>query len=256
MKKQIILIAIAVTLGMSHSAMAWSWGAGAADLGASVSTSLTDWILGPVSKTPEPPQKIPAPAPPKQKKVQPATPILETLKKQLEEAKKIRNAINGDAKSNTTQADYSSFFLKNPELIYYKNSNSTLSKSLPNILQEEEIPISIRKSRDFIGRRIQYATAIDKAVSLQTFQENENRFKQISELVEKINTTTDLKSIAELQARIKGLLAMIQNEATKLQMVAYSRNAEQALINQQKQTRNMKILNSENKEMPIIRSIR
>ncbi len=49
---------------------------------------------------------------------------------------------------------------------------------------------------------------------------------------------------------------MIQNEATKLQMVTYSRNAEQALISQQKQIRNMRILNSENKGMPIIRSIR
>ncbi len=52
-------------------------------------------------------------------------------------------------------------------------------------MQGEEIPTSIRESRDFIGKRIQYATAIDKAVSLQTFQETENRFNQISELVEK-----------------------------------------------------------------------
>ncbi len=191
----------------------------------------------------------------------PVTPLLDVLKQQLEQTKKIHNSITGsrkiDAKKlETTQTDRSSFFLKNPETIYNKDIRSAISQSLEDILKEEEIPTSIRESRISIGKRIQYATAIDKVVSLQTFQETENRFNQISELVKKINTTTDLKSIAELQAHIKGMLAMIQNETTKLQMVAYSRNTERALISQQKQKRNMKILNSENKEMPIIRFIR
>ncbi|WP_273723066.1 type IV secretion system protein [Bartonella sp. AU18XJBT] len=254
MKKKIISIAVTITLGFSNSAMAWSWGAGAADLGASVSTSWFNWS-SPRSKKP-----AKKPASPQQKEIS-LREILEVVKKQLEETKKIHQSIMGNRKfeiksPTEIQTDQNSFFLKNPELIYNKTVRSAISASLKNILNEEDISTSTRESRDSIGKRMQYATAIDKAVSLQTFQETENRFKKISELVEKLDTTTDLKSIAELQARIKGMLAMIQNEATKLQMVAYSRNAERALISQQKQKRNIRILNSENKGMPIIRSIR
>ncbi|EJF76414.1 hypothetical protein ME7_00958 [Bartonella birtlesii LL-WM9] len=254
MKKQVISIAVAITLGVSNPVKAFIVG------GIPDSSSLQNFFGWSSSskKTSSPQQKA---TPPQQKKMPPVTPLIDILKKQLEETKKIHESITGSQKFDTSKlknipTDQTSFFLKTPELVYYQNNGLAISKALPNILQGEEIPTSIRESRDFIGKRIQYATAIDKAVSLQTFQETENRFNQISELVEKINTTTDLKSIAELQARIKGMLAMIQNEATKLQMVTYSRNAEQALINQQKQIRNMRILNSENKGMPIIRSIR
>ncbi|UTO28303.1 type IV secretion system protein [Bartonella harrusi] len=182
-------------------------------------------------------------------------------KEQLEQTKKTNQFITGNrnfAAENfkTMQTDLGSFFLKDPQLIYKINNHPTISASLKGILQEEEISTTVRESRNSIKKRTQYAAVIDKAVSLQTFQETENRFKQISGLLKKINATTDLKDIAELQAHIKGMLAMIQNEATKLQMVAYSRNAEQTLIKQQKQKRNMKILNSENKAMPTIRFIR
>ncbi|WP_208431347.1 type IV secretion system protein [Bartonella doshiae] len=248
MKRAIILI-IAAVFGATNSAMAFV-GAGAADLSASV-PSLASFFWSSPKKTPKkssPPQHY-------TEIINLIKQQLEVSKKQFEQAQKTNNSIMSDQKSKLTQADHSSFFLKNPELVY-KNGQSDISALLTNILQEEEISASIRESRNSIGKRIQYATAIDKAVSLKTFQETENRFQQISKLVEQINTTVDLKSIAELQARIKGMLAMVQNEATKLQMVAHSRNAEQALISQQKQKRNMQILNSQNREMPIIKSIR
>ncbi|WP_142416698.1 type IV secretion system protein [Bartonella massiliensis] len=254
MKKQVISIAVAVILGSSKSAIAFAWfGAGAADLGATVPT----FSWGASSSTSAPKKSTP----PQSKKVYPVALLLDVLKKQLAQAQKTHQSITGNRKlgiKNLTQlkTDQSSFFLKNPELIYNKDARSAISDSLENILKEEEIPTSIRESRDSIGKRIRYTTAIDKAISLQSFKETENRFTQISELIEKLNTTTDLKSIAELQTCIKGMLAMIQNEATKLQMVAYSRNAEHALISQQKQKRNMRILNSANKGMPIIRSMR
>ncbi|UTO28309.1 type IV secretion system protein [Bartonella harrusi] len=186
---------------------------------------------------------------------------LEQNKEQLEQTKKTNQFITGNRNFTaenfkTMQTDLGSFFLKDPQLIYKINNHPTTSVSFKDILQEEEISTTVRESRNSIKKRIQNAAVIDKAVSLQTFQETENRFKQISGLVEKINATADLKGIAELQARIKGILAMIENETTKLQMVAHSRDAEQTLIKQQKQKRNMKILNSENKAMPTIRFTR
>lgn len=235
MKKVVIATALIVTLGISSSARAFNWGAGV----------------------------IPFPfaVPQKQVRQKPTTQqhyleIIELLKKQLEQTKKTHQSITENRQFRTSQTDYTSFFLKNPELVYDENSNSDISTSIKNILLKEKASTSFQESRNAITKRIQYTTAADKAVSLKTFQDAEKRFQQISELVEKINKTADLKSVADLQAHIAGMLAMIQNETAKLQMVNYSHNTEQAFISQQKKTYSMKILSSQNKEMPIIRSIR
>ncbi|WP_332060089.1 type IV secretion system protein [Bartonella sp. CB74] len=151
--------------------------------------------------------------------------------------------------------DDTNFFLKHPELIYDKNEDSDIL-ALVEKIRKEETSDSINVERQFINKRSKNAAIVDKAVSLQTFQEAEKRFHQILGLLDEISKTEDLKSIAELQAQIKGRLAMIQNETAKLQMVAHLRNAEQMLISQQKRERNMKMLNSKNTVMPTIRFIR
>ncbi|WP_254492560.1 type IV secretion system protein [Bartonella sp. B1099] len=246
MKKQVISIAIAITLGVSNPAIAFPlFGAGVADLSATVPTEWPNFWGSFSSK--------PAPKKPSQPKVDP--------REFLEVVKKIHESIMGSQKPNTQklkniQTDHSSFFLKNPETLYKRNEPSALSTSLKNILKEEEIPISIHESSSFINERMQYAAITDKAVSLRTFQEANNRFQHIEELLKKIKTTKDLKSIAELQAHIIGMLAMLQNETAKLQMVAHLRNAEHTLIKQQKDKHNIKILNSKNTKMPTIKFIR
>ncbi|WP_144752481.1 type IV secretion system protein [Bartonella saheliensis] len=255
MKKLVISIAVAITLGVSNPARAWVVGAGVADLGASVPTTWPNFNWFGNS-----PSKPKSKKPPQQKTVTP-TEFLEVLKKQLEEVKKINESITGNQKFDTkklknTPTDQSSFFLKNPEKLYDRNKSSTLSSFLENILKEEEIPISIHESSDFITKRSQYTAITDKAVSLKTFQEASNRFQQIEELLNEIKTTKDIKSVTELQTHIIGMLAMLQNETAKLQMVAHLRNAEHTLIKQQKDKHNIKILNSKNTKMPTIRFIR
>ncbi|WP_375645958.1 type IV secretion system protein [Bartonella sp. TT29SHDZB] len=255
MKKKVISIVVVVTLGIPNPAMAWVWGAGAADLSASIPTTWPNFFGGSSSNTSKTKKT------PQQKKALSDAQFLDTLKKQLEETKKIRESITGSPKFDTknlksAQTDHSSFFLKNPENLYNRNKTSALSTSLENILKEEEIPISVHESSSFINKRSQYAAVTDKAVSLKTFEEANNRFQQIEELLNEIKTTKDLKSIAELQAYIIGMLAKLQNETAKLQMVAHLRNAEHALIKQQKDKHNIKILNSKNTKMPTIRFIR
>ncbi|WP_375624418.1 MULTISPECIES: type IV secretion system protein [unclassified Bartonella] len=255
MKKKVISIVVVITLAISNPAMAQFFGAGAADLSSLVPMIWDNFSGKPSSREPTPKN------PPQQKKVLPVNPLLDTLKKQLEEAKKIRESITGSQKFDTkklknAQTDYSSFFLKNPETLYNRNKASALSASLKNILREEQIPISINESSSFINKRIQYTAITDKAVSLKTFEEANNRFQQIEELLNEIKTTKDLKSIAELQAHIIGMLAMLQNETAKLQMVTHLRNAEYTLIKQQKDKHNIKILNNKNTNMPTIRFIR
>ncbi|WP_273787621.1 type IV secretion system protein [Bartonella grahamii] len=252
MKKKVIPIVVVITLGISNPAMAWVFGAGAADLSSSIPTTWPNFF----GKS----RKATSKKPPQQKEA-PPDPLLETLKKQLEEVKKIHESITGNQKFDikklkNAQTDHSSFFLKNPETLYNRNKSSALATSLENILKEEEIPISVHESSSFINKRSQYAAITDKAVSLKTFEEADNRFQQIEELLNEIKTTKDLKSIAELQAHIIGMLAMLQNETAKLQMVTHLRNAEYTLIRQQKDKHNIKILNSKNTKMPTIRFIK
>ncbi|UNE54091.1 type IV secretion system protein [Bartonella machadoae] len=176
----------------------------------------------------------------------------------LETTKKSYESITGKRNLGLESTDYSSFFLKDPHLIYDKNSNVFISKPklLNDILREEKISNSLSEARKYVEKRIQYATAIDKNISLQAFQNTGARLEHLLALLKQIDKTTDLKRIAELQAHMKGMLAIIQNENAKLQMVAHLHEAEREFIKQQKYKRNMKILNSENKKMPTIRFIR
>ncbi|MBB5074256.1 type IV secretion system protein VirB5 [Bartonella callosciuri] len=256
MKRIIIIAAIAVILGTPNAAMAWL-GAGAADL-----SLLFPTFNQPASKSPHPKKEPPQNSKP-ERGVNGPTPIIDLIKEQnkvireqLKHAAEINRFIMEKTKISDTPTNYTSFFLKNPELLYSENKSENISTSFKKILQEEKLSNSISDARDSINQRIHDTAVIDKAISLRTFREAENRFDTISKLLNQIDKTNNLKDIAELQIRIKAKLVMIQNEAVKLQMVAHMRNAEQELISQQKYKRNMKILNSKNTAMPIIQSIR
>ncbi|WP_336287519.1 type IV secretion system protein [Bartonella sp. CB60] len=112
---------------------------------------------------------------------------------------------------------------------------------------------SMLYARNVIDQRSQYAAIVDKAISLQAFQEAENRFNAIVGLLGEVKNAQDSQSIAELQAKIKGTLAIIENEATKLHMITHLRGAEKALLDRLKRKRNMQIFYSENEEMPQIK---
>lgn len=65
--------------------------------------------------------------------------------------------------------------------------------------------------------------AQDKGFALDAYEKAKSRLDQIDQLMTQIDSTTDPKEIAELQARIASEQAMISNEQTKLklyQMVA------------------------------------
>lgn len=75
--------------------------------------------------------------------------------------------------------------------------------------------------------------AQDKAFAMEAFDRAKDRLSQIEELMRTIDTTTDPKAIAELQARIMSEQAAIQNEATKLQMFQMISAAEERMQQQQ-----------------------
>ncbi len=66
----------------------------------------------------------------------------------------------------------------------------------------------------------------DKAFALDAYDAAKRRINQIDQLMGKINDTQDPKAIAELQGRIAGEQANIQNEQTKLQLYAMVAAAE------------------------------
>lgn len=76
-------------------------------------------------------------------------------------------------------------------------------------------------------------TAQDKANAMAAFDAAAARWTQIQGLMERINSTTDPKAIAELQARINAEQAAIQNEQTKLQMFQILAQAEERVMQQQ-----------------------
>ncbi|CAF26721.1 type IV secretion system protein [Bartonella quintana] len=188
---------------------------------------------------------------------------LEINKQQLEEAKRLHESITNNQRTINIQQDSDDFFLKNPQFIYKRDKESEINQVavfIKDIRDKENylhnVSVSTREARDSINERIKYAALVDKAVSLRVFEETKNRFSQIEKMLKDIDTMADLKSIANLQAQIKGKLAMIQNEATKLQMVAHLRNAEQELISQLKRKRSATIFKSENTKMPDIQYVK
>jgi type IV secretion system protein VirB5 len=84
----------------------------------------------------------------------------------------------------------------------------------------------------------------DKAFALDAYDKAKSRLNQIDQLMSKINTTSDPKAIAELQARIASEQAMIHNEQTKLQMYQMVAAAEDRLQAQRKRELNARTWSS------------
>lgn len=76
-------------------------------------------------------------------------------------------------------------------------------------------------------------TAQNKSNLMQSLDAATQRLNQIQGLMNQIKNTNDPKGIAELQARIAGEQAMIQNEATRLQMYQMMTQANEKLAKEQ-----------------------
>lgn len=183
---------------------------------------------------------------------------LDTAQAQLAEAERMYEAVTGtrgigDLMRNSQLREY----LPEDLQTVYDSANgggySGISGSITDILHDEKLSGSVDDMRDAILERSRNAAATDKAVGLRAYEGAQQRLAQIEYLMDEINHTGDQKAIDELQARIAGEQAAIQNETTKLQMIAQLRQAEQALINEQRRERNIRILSSQNQGMPTIK---
>ncbi|WP_375646816.1 type IV secretion system protein [Bartonella sp. TT29SHDZB] len=258
MKKRFIIKGMITFLGMLNLAHAVNLDKGYVD-----SIKL---VPAPKTQTPSKPhttQNLPAPTPSPAPQNSPAPPaeylgIIELLKKQLELKKEqlsqtetTYQAITNNQKTGPKTVDFSSFFLKEPESLY--KSDKLSRQSYQKVLEEEnKISGSFDEVGNSIFARLEFISALDKAITLKTFENVESRFKYLKALFDELQTKENLKEIADLQAHIDGSLAMIQNESIKMQMVAHLRNAERSLIKRKRRELDMKIFDNEKKGMPTI----
>jgi type IV secretion system protein VirB5 len=68
----------------------------------------------------------------------------------------------------------------------------------------------------------------DEALTQVAYERSSSRFAALGQLIDRIGTTGDAKAIADLQGRIAAEQAMLENEAVKLQSLAYSAEAARA----------------------------
>ncbi|MGF7157139.1 type IV secretion system protein [Bartonella heixiaziensis] len=256
MKKLFIIAGMVVFFGMQSSTLAGSY----------------DWWW--LYKKTTPPLSTllptPEPSPPPKPEVDPVQmaykKIIDALKQQLALTKNLLNqeektyaSITGDRTTLIEKQNDEKLYLPNPHFIYNKTNHDQVihnkSLNVQNIERIENIKrfLNNKHAREFINQRLKHAVAIDKAVSLQTFQEAGNRFAAIIKMLKNVEKTQDLKDILEIQAYINGMLAMIRNENIKLQMVTHLRNAEHTLIKQQKRALYLHAFRKNHSGMPTIR---
>jgi len=168
------------------------------------------------------------------------------LKRQYDALTGIRNF--GDILNNPTLRNY----LPNDwQGVYDKVRDgglSGLSGAAKVIYYKNQIYDTCARIKDPVRRTVCQAkvvkAATDKANVMAAYNACLLRLNQIDQLMRKINTTTDPKSIAELQARIGIENANIQNEQTKLQMYGMLAAAEDKLQEQRQGEVHAKIWSS------------
>lgn len=130
-----------------------------------------------------------------------------------------------------------------------------LQSSLDEILRQETEALtgSYQSSQQNAIQRSRETAAVNKAMGQKAYEGAAKRFEQLDELMDEISKTEDQKAIQELQARIAAEQAAIQNELHKANLVAQLAEAEEALVELQKDEAVRQEFDSTRKGMPGIR---
>lgn len=133
---------------------------------------------------------------------------------------------------------------------------SGISGSVQQIIQQEQSRMGGTQAsgRQAVQDRQAQIAAYDKAMGQQAYTAAVQRLTNIQGLMGKINTSTDPKAIADLQARIQGEQAAIQNEQTKVQLMAQLQASEDRLTEAQRDQTGQKALASTNRAIPSLGS--
>lgn len=130
---------------------------------------------------------------------------------------------------------------------------SGISGSIDAIARQNQLTGSVNNGMASVRSRQSQMGATNKAVGMQAYAGAQARLNQLDQLTAQISRTQDPKAIAELQARIATEQGAMQNEQTKLQLMAMLQQSEADLVRQQKVDLNARIMNGRNSKTPVIR---
>jgi len=129
-------------------------------------------------------------------------------------------------------------------------SYAGISGTLRDVERAERLTGTVAQALEGVEARRRRAARTDQAVGLRAFEGAKARLTQIEGLMEQANLTRDAKGIAEIQARIAVEQAAVQNETTKIQLVAMLQRAEERLEGEQRRELARRILDPANPTMP------
>ena len=125
-----------------------------------------------------------------------------------------------------------------------------LSGDLKTVAQAERLTGTVEAQMAAVEARSTRTARTNKAVAQKAYEGEKARLAEIEGLMQRVNATSDMKGVAEIQARIGAEQAVIGNEATKLQLVAMLEQAEEKLQAEQRHELAQKILSPRNTAMP------
>lgn len=166
------------------------------------------------------------------------------MKAQLQQAESQYAAITGSAGNYSSLLPTSLSSLRNnlPQnwsSVYSDamNSNSSVSGSASSILSQFDSQIRSMGRGDaltFINQQLHQKGAYDRAMTQQAYDNQMRELNDMQTLTQQIGQATTQKQIDDLQARIQTAQGAIQGEHAKLQLMAMGQQAQQQLIEQQR----------------------
>lgn len=183
---------------------------------------------------------------------------VDSMKQQLEEARK----------SYESTVGYRGFgdLLRDPSISKFlpddmsevlsginKGGYEGISEALDAILKEEQLSGDIETDQTAVLEREQKLNAAHKAIGKEAYEGAGKRLEVIEGLIDEIANTEDPKESQELQARLTGEQALVNNELQKIQILQQLVAAERELIEIQKDEAVRQEFSSDKKGMPKIR---
>ena len=118
------------------------------------------------------------------------------------------------------------------------NSSSGITSSAQSMLKEFQSQIdgmNRSEAMSFIKQKLAEKGAYDRVMAQNAYNNEMAELNNIQELTNQIDSTTDMKQIADLQARIQTAQGAIQGEQTKLQLMAMLQTSQDKILQEQKQ---------------------
>jgi len=168
---------------------------------------------------------------------------VEQLKQQLAQQKAQYEALTGNSGLgsllNGSISDLSGNLPADWKSVYSDamNSNSSITGSAGQMLSEFDSQIDNMGSGEalnFINQKMREKGAYDRVMAEKAYNNQMRELKDMEALTNQIDSTTDMKQISDLQARIQTASGAIQGENTKLHLMGMLQQSQDKMLQEQK----------------------